>query len=160
MKEQLFEMTRVVGLWFFLFLISYLLTRIFGVRGNQLIRCRRFLEQAHIKSSLVLREMNRKKKNQFKYVGKINHITIKVKKALAHLDIYVFDHRENKRIGVPRQELFELLQSYKQLVMDYAKEDITAKGVVSSLKELDEETLSLIDNLTKELERLDKLSVR
>lgn len=156
MKEQLFEMTRVVGLWFFLFLISYLLTRVFGVRGNQLVRCRRFLEQAHLKSSLVLREMKRKNKNQLKNVSKINHIMIKVKKALAHLDIYIFDHRENKRIGIPRQELFELLQSYKQLVLDYAKEDITSKDVVSNLKEMDEETLSLIDNLTKELERLDK----
>ena len=156
MKEQLFSMVHVVGLWVFVFIISYLLTRIFGVRGNQLVRCRRFLEQAHIKSSLVLREMKRKKKNQIINVSKINHIFIKVKKALAHLDIYVFDHRENKRIAIPRQELFELLQSYKELVLDYAKEDIGTKDVVASLKELDEETVSLIDNLTKELERLDK----
>ena len=156
MKEQLFEMIRVVGLWFFLFIISYLLTRVFGVRGNQLVRSRRLLEQAHVKSSLVLREMKRKNKNQLKNVSKINHIIIKVKNALAHLDIYIFDHRENKRIGIPRQQLFELLQSYRELILDYAKEDIGTKDVVSSLKELDKETVSLIDNLTKELERLDK----
>ena len=149
-------MSQVVGLWLFIYLISYLLTRLFGVRGNQLQKSRKYLEKLHVYSSLLLKEMNRNKKKEIHYINKLNRLIILGKKSLSHLDLFVFEHRENKLIVGPHEQLSQLVQAYKQMNLDYAKEELNLRQVISRLKELNDESVTIINNLTKELERLDK----
>ena len=156
MKNQLMSMIQVVGLWLFIYLISYLLTRVFGVRGNQLAKSRKYLEKLHVYTSLLLKEMNRDKKKEIHYINKLNRIIISGKKSLSHLDLYVFDHRENKHIVGPHEQLSQLVQAYRQLSLGYAKEEVGHRQVISCLKELNDESVALVNILTKELERLDK----
>ena len=156
MKEQLMSMSQVVGLWLFIYLISYLLTRLFGVRGNQLQKSRKYLEKLHVYSSLLLKEMNRNKKKEMHYINKINRIIIVGKKSLSHLDLFIFEHRENKNIAGPREQLSQLVQAYRQMNLNYAKEELNHRQVISQLKGLNDESKVIIDILTKELERLDK----
>ena len=156
MKDQLISMIQVVGLWLFIYLISYLLTKLFGVRGNQLQKSRKYLEKLHVYSSLLLKEMNRNKKKEMHYINRLNRIILVGKKSLSHLDLFIFDHRENKNVAAHREQLSQLVQAYRQMNLNYAKEELNHRQVVSQLKGLNDESKVIIDILTKELERLDK----
>ena len=155
MRAEYIEAIKLIAIWLVLFLISYLLARLFGVRGNQMARARRLLEKLRFKNTLLQREMRKNKKSQLKYVSKLNELTLFTRKALAHLDVFIFDHKEYKHVYDPREQLFQLCQNYKQLLVSYTKEEIETKDVIPALKERNEETEALIDILTKELERLD-----
>ncbi len=155
MRPELLEAIKLISIWLVLFLISYLLARLFGVRGNQMGRTRKELEKLRYKNIILQREMRKNKKSQLKYVSKLNELTIYARKSLAHLDVFIFDHKEYKHVYDPREQLFDLCQAYKQMLVSYTKEEIETKDVIAALKDRNAETEALIDVLTKELERLD-----
>jgi len=155
MRPELLEAIKLISIWVVLFLISYLLSRLFGVRGNQMSRARKVLEILRVKNLILQREMRKNKKSQLKYVSKLNELTIYARKSLAHLDVFIFDHKEYKHVYDPREQLFDLCQAYKQMLVSYTKEEIETKDVIAALKDRNAETEALIDVLTKELERLD-----
>jgi hypothetical protein len=118
-------------------------------------RTKKILEKLRIKNLLLQREMRKNKKGQLKYVSKLNDLIISSRKALAHLDVYIFDHKEYKHVFDPRDQLFQLCQNYRQLLVSLTKEEIGTNDAILALKERNQETEALIDILTKELERLD-----
>jgi len=155
MRAEYIEAIKIIAVWLVLFLVSYFMARLFGVRGNQMARTRKVLEKLRVKNLYLQREMRKNKKGQLKYVSKINELTLFARKALAHLDVFIFDHKEYKHVFDPREQLFGLCQAYKQLLVSYTKEEIGINDVIAALKERNTETEALIDILTKELERLD-----
>jgi len=155
MRPELLESIKLISIWVVLFLISYLLARLFGVRGNQMSRARKVLEKLRIKNIILQREMRKNKKSQLKYVSKLNELSLYARKSLVHLDVFIFDHKEYKHVYDPREQLFDLCQAYKQMLVSYTKEEIETKDVIAALKDRNAETEALIDVLTKELERLD-----
>jgi len=155
MRPELLEAIKLISIWLILFVISYFLARLFGVRGNQMSRARKVLEKLRFKNLTLQREMRKNKKSQLKYVSKLNELILLARKSLAHLDVFIFDHKEYKHVYDPREQLFQLCQTYKQMTVSYTKEEIQTNDVIVALKERNEETEALIDILTKELERLD-----
>ena len=155
MSAELIESIKIISIWLALFLISYLMARLFGVRGNQMARARKVLEKLRFRNLYLQKEMRKKKKSQLKYVSRLNELTLLSRKAMAHLDVFIFDHKEYKHVYDPREQLFQLCQAYRQMLVSYTKEEIGIKEAIEALKVRNDETEALINILTKELERLD-----
>lgn len=121
MKEELFLMIQTVGLWVIVCLAVYIAARALGVVGNQLKVARNGLEKLIAKNNRVAEKYRTERQFNLPLLRDLTGLSGLAKKTLSHLDVFLFDNREQKRFIPARTAVGKVNQKYRVLIAAYAK---------------------------------------
>ena len=143
-------MLETVALWVALYLVVLGISSLLGVSGNQLVRARQKLDRLQLRNSFAIRKFNCGKVSQLSGVRRLNGLASRARRIVGHIDLYVFELRENKRIPVLRADAEKLFQSYRNLAVSFLKgegKDLS----VSALSDIGKSIEDLRGRVLKEL---------
>ncbi len=117
MNVELATMIQTVSVWAVFCLIVYLLSAIVGVSGNQLNRVKLRLDKLNKSNIKAITSSHNVAVTKVIKLNTIKRLSFYTKRIIGNIDLYLFDHREDKINTALKLRLEELSKKYTNLLI-------------------------------------------
>ena len=124
MNTEIALMIQNVLAWLIFYVLIRLFCRVLGISGNHLVTANLRLCRLKAKNTFLINSINgtEKKITPFAQIRRIKGLIFRAKRIQNNLDVFIFDHRENKHVPMIRSSVADIIQKYKELISEISEE--------------------------------------